>query len=60
MTELVIKEDEIKERHLKRLFYLSHKSVGQTPQLEEPDYEQKQWFVRRMRGRARSWEVWDE
>ena len=27
---------------------------------EEPNYEQKAWVIRRMRGSARSWEVWDQ
>jgi hypothetical protein len=27
---------------------------------EEPSYEQKEWFKRRMRGSAKSWEVWDQ
>jgi hypothetical protein len=44
------KDDAIREQHLKRLFYLSHKSVGQDPQLEEPTQEQKQWIERKMRG----------
>jgi hypothetical protein len=55
MTQLIIKskskDDEIREYHLKRLFYLSHKSVGQKLQLEEPSYEQKEWFVQKMKGR---------
>jgi hypothetical protein len=28
------------------------------PTAEEPTYEEKAWFVSRMRGPARSWEVW--
>jgi hypothetical protein len=51
-----ITDEEIKEAHRKKLFELSLKSIGEIPQLEEPDYEQKAWLVRRMRGPARSWE----
>jgi hypothetical protein len=51
MTQLITKDDEIREYHLKRLFYLSHKSVGQKPQLEEPNEEQKDWIERKMKGR---------
>lgn len=30
------------------------------PIAEEPSYEEKAWFVRRMRGPVRRWEVWDQ
>jgi hypothetical protein len=54
-----INEDETREYHLKKLFELSLKSIGEIPQLEEPNQEQKEWFERRMKGSARSSEVWN-
>jgi hypothetical protein len=42
-------DEEIKEAHRKKLLELSLKSLGEIPQLEEPDYEQKAWLVRKMR-----------
>lgn len=50
----------IKERHLKRLKELSEKSLGEVPQLDKPTNEQKEWMKRRMRGSARSWEVYNQ
>jgi hypothetical protein len=51
MTQLITKDDEIREYYRKRYFYLSHRSVGQKLQVEEPSYEQKEWFVQKMKGR---------
>lgn len=42
-------DEEIKEYHRKRLYELSLKSLGEVPQLEEPDYDQKAWFIRKMK-----------
>ena len=39
----VNKSNEIKEFHLKRLYELSLKSIGEIPQLDELNSEQKQW-----------------
>lgn len=36
-------DEETREYHLKKLFELSLKSLGQIPQLEDPTYEQKKW-----------------
>lgn len=61
MMQIITKEDEeIKAYHRKKLYELSIKSLGEIPQLEEPDYFQKPWVVRRMRGPAKSWEVWKQ
>ena len=38
-----------REKFLKRLYELSLKSIGEIPQVEEPDYYQKAWFVRKMK-----------
>ena len=37
------KTNETKEYHLKRLYELSLKSIGEIPQLDELTEEQKQW-----------------
>lgn len=42
-------DEEIKAYHRKRLLELSLKSIGEIPQLDEPDYDQKAWLVRKMR-----------
>ena len=39
---------DIKEYSLKRLQKLSEQSLGEIPQLEEPDYEQEQWIQFRL------------
>ena len=41
-------DEEITAYHRKRLYELSLKSIGEIPQLEEPDYEQKQWVLFRL------------
>jgi len=45
----------VKRYHLKRLHELSLKSIGQIPQLDEPNYEQKGWIVRKMKAPASAW-----
>jgi hypothetical protein len=42
-------EEQTKEYHLKKLFELSLKSLGEIPQLDEPSGEQKHWLERRMK-----------
>jgi hypothetical protein len=42
-------DEEIKEYHRKRLYELSLKSLGEVPQLEDPDYDQKAWIIRKMK-----------
>ena len=46
MTQVIElpKDDEIKQYHLKRLEKLSEDSLGQIPQLEEPNEEQTEWM----------------
>jgi len=41
-------DEETKEYHLKRLKYLSEKSLGEIPRLERPSYEQKKWVLFRL------------
>jgi hypothetical protein len=53
-------DQEIKEYYLKRLLELSLKSLGQIPWLDKPTDEQKEWFIYRMRGSRRTWEVWKQ
>lgn len=53
MTQLIT-DKEIKQYHLKKLFELSLKSIGEIPQLVEPDEEQKQWIEFRLSD-ASSW-----
>jgi hypothetical protein len=36
-----------KEQVLKRLYELSIKSLGEIPQLADPDFEQQQWMKRK-------------
>ena len=55
---LVLKDEEIREYHLKKLYELSKDLEFVVPQLREPSYEQKQWLVNRLKGSARSWERW--
>jgi hypothetical protein len=40
---------EAKEYHLKKLYELSLKSLGEIPQLEEPTDEQKEWVLRKLK-----------
>ena len=47
-------DEETKEYHLKKLFDLSKKSLGELPQLQEPTEDQEQWFKRRM-SRPNTW-----
>jgi len=49
-----------KEQALKHLEQLSLKTVGAVPWLCELDYFQKAWFIRRMKGSKKSWEVWNQ
>ena len=46
--QLVTDKQKIKEYHLKKLYELSLKSIGEIPQLEEPTYEQKEWVLFRL------------
>lgn len=43
-TKQVNKSNEIKEYHLKRLYELSLKSLGEIPKLDELTEEQNQWI----------------
>ena len=48
-------DDEIKEYHRKKRYELSLKSIGEIPQLEEPNYEQKLWVLHKLKGSASTW-----
>ena len=50
-------DEQIKACHRKRLLELSLKTIGEIPQLEDPNQEQTEWLERRMRGSARNWET---
>jgi hypothetical protein len=47
-------------KHLQELCLKSIKELRDIPELEEPTYDQKAWFVRRMKGSKKSWEVYDQ
>jgi hypothetical protein len=59
MTQLIT-DKESKQYHLRRLYDLSLKSIGEIPQLDEPTDEQKEWVIRKMKAPQRAWEVWDK
>jgi hypothetical protein len=50
-------QEETKEYHLKKLYELSLKSLGEIPQLNEPTEEQTEWAKRKLRGSVRNWEA---
>jgi hypothetical protein len=50
----------IRRDHRKRLLELSQKSVGEIPQLHDPNDEQKEWVIRKMKAPRWAWEVWDK
>lgn len=56
----LMSHEETKEYHLKKLEKLSVKSLGEIPQVQEPNEEKKQWVIRRMKGSSKSWETWDQ
>ena len=63
MTQVIAhkdKDDEIKEHHLKRLYELSKKSLGEISQLQDPNDGQLEWVNRRMKASARSWEAYSQ
>lgn len=56
MTVIEHKNDETREYHIKKLYELSLKSLGEIPQLDEPTDEQSLWVNRRMRASTKSWD----
>ena len=48
-------DEETKDYHLKKLKYLSEKSLGEIPQMQEPSYEQKDWILRKLKTRSWTW-----
>jgi len=48
---------EAKEYHLKKLYELSLKSLGEIPQLEEPTDEQKEWVLGKLKAPRYTGEV---
>ena len=53
-------DEQTREYHRKRLYELSLKTIGVVPWLDDPTNEQKEWFIQRMKGSRRSWEIWDQ
>ena len=55
MTQLITSDkdddNEIRKYHRKRLLELSKESLGEIPHLDQPSYEQKEWFVHKMKRR---------
>ena len=51
MTQLITsdKNEEIRQYYRKRLYEKSLKSIGEIPQLGEPSFEQKEYFVKKMK-----------
>jgi hypothetical protein len=47
-TEIIERLADMKQDHLKKLYVLSIKSMGQIPQLDYSTYEQKKWIVFRL------------
>jgi len=61
LTQVVqLPNDEKRKYHLKNLYQLSIKSLGEIPQLDEPTDEQKEWINRRIHDSARSWEAYNK
>jgi hypothetical protein len=54
----VMTDEELKQYNRKKLYELSLNSLGEIPQLEEPNYEQKQWALRRLKQPAKYWQRW--
>jgi hypothetical protein len=54
MTQ-VFHDESKKQYHLKKLYELSLKSLGEIPQLDEPTDEQKEWVIREMKAPSSSW-----
>jgi hypothetical protein len=50
--------EEIGEYHLKKLYELSLKSIGEKPQLVKPTYEQKTWVIHKMIAPSWTWQRW--
>jgi hypothetical protein len=43
-----------------KLLELSEKSLGEIPQLDEPNGEQRRWIGRKMKASAAAWKRWFE
>ena len=61
MTQVIaeLQNEETRRYHLRKLYELSLKSLGQIPLLDELTEEQEAWVQRRIRN-ARSWEKWNK
>jgi hypothetical protein len=59
MTQLIT-DKESREYHLKKLYELSLKSIGEISQLAEPTDEQKESVIHKMKAPWRAWEVWNK
>jgi len=53
----VTTDAETKEYHLKKLYELSLKSIGQIPWVDDPSEEQLEWANRRVHSSTKSWEA---
>jgi hypothetical protein len=53
-------DEQTREYHRRRLHELSLETVGAVPWIDEPTDGQKLWFIHRMKGSRRSWEVWNQ
>jgi hypothetical protein len=53
-------DKETKEYHLKKLYELSLKSIGEIPELVELTYEQEQWVQKRFKAPDWTWKRWFE
>jgi hypothetical protein len=51
----VMTRHETKEYHLQKLYLMSLNSIGQIPQLQEPNYEQKQYVLHRLKSPRNFW-----
>lgn len=51
----VMTDEETKKYHLKKLYKLSLKSIGEKPQLEKPTYDQKEWVIQKMKAPESAW-----
>jgi hypothetical protein len=60
MQVKVMTEKETKEYHLKKLYNLSLRIIGEILQLDEPTDEQKQCVLHRLKQRPEYWQRWFE
>lgn len=54
----VMTDGERADYHLKKLYQLSLKSIGEIPQLDQPNDEQKEWVIDKMKSPSQAWHRW--